>query len=145
MEPAPPRSRPGWVVFAVALLALNAVISVFAGAGHNLINLRYFQFPAQSPFKPLMLLNGALLLAILLTKRDAAPGMADTSLRFSRFWFAMALACLVIVAYLPALSINFWDHDWTHRHIGASVTSWNAVSRLFVLPQADGMYRPLAF
>ena len=96
-----------------------------------------------------MLLNGALFVAILLTKREYVPSLAASerfrALSVRRLWFAMALTFFVIIAYLPSVSINFWVHDWTHRHIGAELTSWREVARLFVHPQVDGMYRPLAF
>jgi hypothetical protein len=71
----------------------------------------------------------------------------DGKLQLAR-WGKLQLAILpgaILAVYLPSLGVNFQHYDWTHRHIGAALTSWTSVGRLFTVPQVDGMYRPLAF
>lgn len=91
------------------------------------------------------------MLCELLRRRSAAPGKCGVSkpatilARLGDFHFALLAAGIAFALYLPALGINMLFHDWTHRHISASLASLAAMARLFVVPQADGMYRPLGF
>lgn len=130
---------------ALAALALNAAISASPYKGYGVFRFRGLQFPALIPFKPLMLFNAAVLLWCLFAVPRASAELHRSDIADRRplrlFAFVAALATL---AYLPSLSINFWHHDWTHRHIGEAINSWQAVNGLFYRPQSDGMYRPLA-
>ncbi len=139
----------GRLSFAIlVLLALNLAL-VFA-PGRFTLHIGPWSFPAQSAYKPLLLLNGGFVLTRLLahTKfgaiRAASPGVAWLG-RLGGLRFSLLLAALVTAVYLPSLGVNLQHHDWTHRHISAGLTSLSAIARLFVAPQPDGMYRPLTF
>lgn len=130
---------------AIMALALNAAVAASPCKGYDVIKFRGLQFPALIPFKPLMLLNAVVLLACLFAGRDSEHrnrAATDAEVRSGKRAF-MFVAALAIVVYLPSLPINFWHHDWTHRHIGQAINSWQAVRGLFYRPQVDGMYRPL--
>ncbi len=124
------------------ILAVNVVASTFP-TGEYLVQFSGFCFPPQNPYKPLLLLNGALVLYFLLANQGTDTKLEKRGRLGGPFIFV--LVCIVSAVYSPALSINFSHYDWTHRHIGASLNSWSDVWRLFVERQPDGMYRPLAF
>jgi hypothetical protein len=131
----------------VAIAVANVLASIVVPKG-TLWRLGAFTFPAQSVFKPLLLLNGAFLLFLCIGGKRLRNASLDepaaTPDRHSTaFWILLSIA--VIGLYLPVLGVNIADHDWTHRHISAGLTSAGAVGRLFIKPQPDGMYRPLAF
>ncbi len=128
--------------WALIILALNVVGSTFS-TGEYLVQLGEIRFPAQSPYKPILLLNGALIVYFLLSKQGTDTNVEERG-RLT-VPFILSLACVVCAVYSPAIAVNFSHQDWTHRHMGARLNSWSAVWRLFVEPQPDGMYRPLAF
>jgi hypothetical protein len=128
---------------ALALLAVNVLLSLAPAIPQ--FEFAGIRFPAHSAAKPLLLLNGALVLYLLLLRRTAGEGGPPPPRTGERFWFPWALLGAVLAVYLPSLRVNFQDRDWTHRHVGAMLTSLASVGRLFTAPQVDGMYRPLAF
>ena len=130
-----------WFV-ALIFLALNAVASTFS-MGEYLVQFGGFRFPAQTPYKPLLLLSGAAVVYFLMSKQGTDTKVEEHG-RLA-VPFILLLACVVGFVYSPAIAVNFSHQDWTHRHMGARLNSWSAVWRLFVEPQPDGMYRPLAF
>ena len=105
-------------------------------------------FPAQTPFKPLLLLNTVLLLCLC---SGRAGGKSPSRLwqawqRYCYSWKGLAaIALLPVCLYGQVFPINFVHNDWTHRYIAAGLTSPKAIGQLFVKPQPDGMYRPLTF
>ena len=111
----------------------------------NPIAAAVFHFPAGNPYKPLLLLNGACILYFLAARPRplGAHPQPNPDRLGPRFLLLLSLA--VIAAYLPALTVNLTYHDWTHRHVAASLDSWSAIRHLFTARQPDGMYRPLAF
>ena len=127
---------------ALIILAINVVASTFS-TGEYLVQFGGFRFPAQNPYKPILLLNGAFIVYFLLSKQGTDTNVEERG-RLA-VPFILLLACLVGFVYSPAIAVNFSHQDWTHRHMGARLNSWSAVWRLFVDPQPDGMYRPLAF
>jgi hypothetical protein len=128
---------------ALALAVLN-VLAIAVTRGYDIHPLG-LTFAAHALFKPLLVLNGILLL-VLVAKPDRRPAPASTFLaRIHPGVFWSAFVVLITAACLPTLSVNYAHHDWTHRHISAGLTSLDAVGRLFTQPQGDGMYRPLTF
>jgi hypothetical protein len=131
---------------ALALLALNVLVSLWpAGSQVEFAGIR---FPAHGAAKPLLLLNGALLLYLLLFRRTAGGEGVPRPGRWGKLqlaWFPWVLLGAVLAVYLPSLGVNFQHPDWTHRHVGAALGSLASLGRLFTAPQVDGMYRPLAF
>jgi hypothetical protein len=135
-----------WWFVGLASLAVNVIVSAFT-KGEHLLHLGKFWFPAQNPYKPLLLLNGALVVYFLSSVSSSDRSFEHGYLKIYtiRLRFVAALAIAITVAYVPTLMVNMSHHDWTHRHISANLNSWHAVWRLFVAPQPDGMYRPLTF
>ncbi|HWR49725.1 MAG TPA: hypothetical protein VN428_01365, partial [Bryobacteraceae bacterium] len=130
------------------LLAIN-VLAVFA-PGDSVVRISGLKFPAQTVYKPLLLLSGGFVLWLLFLRRcvftfpvrlRTLPALG----RLTTLQFALLLTAMAGAVYLPSLQVNFQHYDWTHRHISASLTSLAAFGRLFVTPQPDGMYRPLTF
>jgi hypothetical protein len=127
----------------LALLAVN-VFLVFVPAGH-LTRPGGVSFPAHTVYKPLLLLDGAFVVYLLIARRRVFP--LEVSWLSGASWpqFALFSIAVVSAAYLPGLSVNFQHHDWTHRHISAGIDSLSTIGHIFAMPQADGMYRPLTF
>lgn len=132
----------------MVLAAANLFASLLA-SGRFHWRIGPFSFPAEHPFKPLLVLNGVFLLNILFGGRRDRSGECGLETgwlaRCGSAAFALFLVAFTIALYVPALQVNIAHHDWTHRHIGALLTSPAAVAHLFINPQIDGMYRPLAF
>ena len=124
---------------ALALLALNVLVSLWpAGPQLEFAGIR---FPAHGAAKPLLLLNGALVLYLLLLRRTTGEGKLKLA-PLGPWWVLLGA---VVAVYLPSLGVNFQHQDWTHRHVGAALGSLASLGRLFTAPQVDGMYRQLAF
>jgi hypothetical protein len=130
-------------LFVLILLAVN-VLLVFSPIDFAL-RRGAISFPARSVYKPLLLLDGAFVLNLLIARRRPVFPEVSWLSRASRLQFAVLLAVVVSAVYLPVLSVNFQHHDWTHRHISASLNSLSTTGHLFLTRQADGMYRPLTF
>ncbi|WP_031498508.1 hypothetical protein [Bryobacter aggregatus] len=128
----------------LSLLALNVVASLVAGE-HPIV-LGSFSFPARTPFKPLLLFHAFLAVLLLSSiRRDREPLAANSTSSKNLLRIGVSIGALTALAYLPSFWVNFHELDWTHRHNGAGINSWNAFWNLFSKAQPDGMYRPLAF
>ncbi len=134
-------------ILTLVLLAIN-VLAVFVP--NHRVRIGAVSAPAATVYKPILLLNGGVVLYLLFARRrilgcPARSSAVSTLRRLSGLQFGAILAGAAAAVYLPALGVNFEHHDWTHRHISASLTSAAALGRLFITPQPDGMYRPLTF
>ena len=131
----------------MALAAANLLVSLI-GSGRFHWRIGPYSFPAENPFKPLLVLNGVFLLNLLFGgKRVRSEDCSQETAWFARCGsaaFALLLVAFTVALYLPALQVNIADHDWTNRHFGVELASPAAVAHLFVNPAIDGMYRPLA-
>jgi hypothetical protein len=95
-------------------------------------------------FKPLLYVNSAFLLALVLSYRrgltpDAESPQAGSLWPDRRFW--IAAVGLVAAMYLISFRINLDFLDWTHRATTSHVSPWS----FFTHRQYDGFYRPLTF
>ena len=81
---------------AIGLLAVNVLLSVLLSAEQS-IRLGPLRFPAASPHKPFLLLNGALVLYILFARRG--PGKTHEASRDSVQPWGIALVATAL-AYL---------------------------------------------
>ncbi len=128
------------MVAAVALTCANVLVLLVAGT----YDLGIRGFVAHGLFKPLLWLNGAVFMTVLL--RPAGGKTAGAPPPFpSAVWFAAAVLALVTATYFWLLPVDFSHHDWTHRHISAGLTSFDRLAELFTTPQPDGFFRPLGF
>jgi hypothetical protein len=147
LAPVGRRKRGAVAIIALVLLVLN-VLAVFVP--NHRVRIAGVTAPAETVYKPILVLNGGVVLYLLFARRrilgcPARWSAASVLGRLSRLQFGAILAAVATAVYLPALGVNFQHHDWTHRHISAGITSAAAAGRLFFTPQADGMYRPLTF
>jgi hypothetical protein len=116
-------------------VAAVAALGSYDLAGHRLV--------AHQTFKPLLLLSGALWLALLAGPGSPAPSRTEQAPSVIAIWAGLVAA--VIALYWRSVQINVHDSDWNHRLISASIHSWMGLARLFTEPKADGFYRPLGF
>jgi protein O-mannosyl-transferase len=141
----------GLILVLLSLLCLNVVILSIA----NDYDLHWgpFHLTAHGLFKPLLMMNGCFILALMICGAGHKHGVATLEPMNERLsapgWSCALLAALVILLtlaiYYPSTHINFNHYDWTHRHISASINSFESGWQLFKRPQADGFYRPLTF
>lgn len=130
-----------------AIVGIVAVgLSYLAFAGPYSVQVAGLALPVHGYYKPLLLLDILVVLSFAVRSTESThnvrPGRLQTLLPRRALWFAMIAATLI---YAPSLSVNFFHHDWTHRHISADLTSFGSAAKLFITRQADGMYRPLTF
>lgn len=123
------------------LLCVNVVVLSLTGAYS--IPLGPMRLAAHEMFKPLLYLNAAFLLALLIRPRDSGETAAEQPSGPLRFLGGALL--LAAVAYYPALFVNFIRFDWTHSHISATIHTFRDFAGLFFTRQADMFYRPLGF
>ncbi len=126
---------------AFAVAAVNFVLLAILGS-YN-FHFGPVHLVATYLFKPLLYLNAAFLVALVLqasTRGVESEPVETPSFRSGlRFW----IAAVVIVAAVYAVSfrINLDFPDWTHRPNTMHRTPWS----FFINRQYDGFYRPLTF
>jgi hypothetical protein len=125
----------------VLLLCVN--VFVLSLTGPYSITAGPLTLAAHGMFKPLLYLNAAFLLALLVRPRGSGEPVAAQRAGTLRFLGGALL--LAAVAYYPALFVNFIHHDWTHSHISATIHTFGDLAGLFFRQQADLFYRPLGF
>lgn len=125
------------LLFSIA--AANVVLLVFAGEYG--LALGPWTLAAHNLFKPLLYLNAAFLVLLLLP----APPDTPPRRRFATGPFLAAALLLTLALHAPGITVNFQHHDWTHRHISASLPDVPSLTRLFLESQGDRFYRPLGF
>jgi len=123
------------------LLCVNTFVLALTGAYS--ISVGPITLVAHSMFKPLLFLNAAFLLGLLLRARGPEEPVAAQPAGTIRFLGAALL--MAAVAYYPAFFINLIYHDWTHSHVSADIHGFGDLARLFFRRQADWFYRPLGF
>jgi hypothetical protein len=120
---------------------VKKLLAALVCAGALNLALAALGLTARSPYKPMLWLEGAMVVLFL-----AVKGPVEERLEAAGgIWFAALLGVAVAAAYGQSFFVDFQHHDWTHRHISASLTSAAAFAHLFTTRQADGMYRPLGF
>jgi hypothetical protein len=123
------------------LLCVN--VFVLSIAGSYSIPAGPVTLAAHGMFKPLLFLNAAFLVALLVRPRGSGePGSAQPG---GTLRFLSGALLLAAVAYYPALFVNFIHYDWTHSHISATIHTFGDLAGLFFRQQADWFYRPLGF
>src|SRR5207237_4955590 len=99
----------------------------------------------QRVYKHCRRLDGAFVLYLLIAPKRVFVLPVSWLSRASWPQFVLLSTAVVSAAYLPGLSVNFQHHDWTHRHISAAMNTLSTIGHIFVMRQADGMYRPFTF
>jgi hypothetical protein len=125
------------------LCAANAVV-VCSGGGYDLA-LGPLHLGSHSPFKAMLQMEGAFLIALVGLGAVSPPGVSSQGARRGFYLWLGLLICVICAAYAPSLAINFQHQDWNHRLVSAGIRSWPDASGLFTKPQIDGFYRPLTF
>lgn len=125
------------------MLLLCVNVFVLSLTGSYSIPVGPVTLAAHGMFKPLLYLNAAFLLALLVRPRGSGEPVAAQPTGALRFLGGALL--LAAVAYYPALFVNFIHHDWTHSHISATIHTFGDLAGLFFRQQADLFYRPLGF
>ena len=123
---------------------MRKLLAALVCAGALNLALAALGVTARSPYKPLLWLEGAFVL-LAVAARGSGESHDGWIEKIGSVRFAALLAVAILVAYGQSFFVNFQHHDWTHRHISASLTSATAFAHLFSVRQADGMYRPLGF
>ena len=123
------------------LLCVNVFVLSLTGAYS--IPLGPMRLAAHEMFKPLLYLNAAFLLVLLV--RPGGSGERGTAQSGGTLRFLLGALLLAAVAYYPALFVNFIHYDWTHSHISSTIHSFGDLAGLFFHRQADWFYRPLGF
>jgi hypothetical protein len=129
------------------LCAIN-VIAVCASGGYD-VTVGPLHLGSHSPFKAIVQMEGAFLLALValgaaLGGGSPTPVSSEAARRGFNLWLTL-LICLICAAYAPSLAVNFQHQDWNHRLVSAGIRSWQDAGNLFTKPQIDGFYRPLTF
>ena len=129
------------------LCAVNVIVVCSLG-GYDLA-IGPLHLGSHSPFKAMVQMEGAFLLALIslgaaLGAVSAPKVSSGDTLRGFHLYLALLIG-LICVAYAPSLTIDFQHPDWNHRLVSAGIRSWRDVSNLFTKPQVDGFYRPLTF
>ena len=138
------------LVVALSFFCLN--VAVLSLIGSYDIRWGWVHLTAHGLFKPLLMMNGCFLLALMVGGasgyRNKQPGFAGKSTHSAKAYPALlpvSVLLIVFVLYSGSAAVNFTHHDWNHRHISAGIDSLSSVWELFTKPQADGFYRPLTF
>jgi len=105
------------------------------------VNLWSLALGAHLAWKPLLVLNAAFLVYVVVRTRAGGSVAAERARLGSAFIVATLL--LTALLYLPSLGANFVRFDWTHRVTTEPVTSAAHLGYFFVTPQPDRFYRPL--
>lgn len=136
----------------LSLFCLNVIaLSVL---GNYEIRWGWIHLTASGIFKPLLMMNGCFILALMICRAstskysDKTPGFGEKILHSTAACSVLLPALLIsllLALYSGSAAVNFSDHDWNHRHISAGIDSMRSVGELFTTPQADGFYRPLTF
>lgn len=136
----------------LSLICLNVIaLSIF---GNYEIRWDWIHLTAYGIFKPLLMMNGCFILALITCgvsinkQSEKSPGFGEKTLRSTTAYsilLPVLVFSLLLSVYYGSAAVNFNDHDWTHRHISAGISSMSSAWELFTKPQADGFYRPLTF
>lgn len=123
-----------------ALAAINFI--VLAIVGHYDVRFGPIHLAAIYLFKPLLYLNGAFLIVLILQYRGepVQPAPERESFHPQAWFWAVSIAAIVAV-YTVSFWINLDFGDWTHRNITSHTQPW----QFFLHKQYDGFYRPLVF
>jgi hypothetical protein len=131
------------ILFFPLALLLCVNVFVLSLTGSYSIQAGPVTLAAHGMFKPLLYLNAAFLLALLLRPRGSGEPVSTQPAGTLRFLAGAVL--LAAVAYYPALFVNFVNHDWTHAHVSAAIHTFGDLASLFYRPSVDMFYRPLGF
>ncbi len=105
------------------------------------VRLGPLHLAAHGLFKPLLILNGAFLLAILLRKPAGTAPANGLGAKASLGAIAVASA----IAFALSLSANPLSDEWNYRGLSAVYATAGRLAGLFVSPQFAAWYRPLGF
>ena len=139
------------ILLLLLLLCLNvAVISLIDSYEFR---FGFLHFTAHGTFKPLLMMNGCFLVALMLCGAGGSPrtgeiGELKEGLHSPAIYRALLIASvivLVLVIYLPATGIDIRHQEWTQKHISAEKDSLRSLGRYFTQGDPTGFYRPLGF
>lgn len=139
------------ILLLLLLLCLNvAVISLIDSYEFH---FGFLHFTAHGTFKPLLMMNGCFLVALMLCGAGGSPrtgeiGELKEGLHSPAIYRALLIASvivLVLVIYLPATGIDIRHQEWTQKHISAEKDSLRSLGRYFTQGDPTGFYRPLGF
>jgi hypothetical protein len=141
----------GWILVLLSLLCLNVV--VVSSAGSYDLHLGMIHLAANGLFKPIVMMNGCFILALMIcgagqNHRNDTTDLLNKNVRSPGGLNVLLIGLIILwtlAIYYPSININFSHYDWTHRHISASIHSFKSAWQLFKSQQADGFYRPLTF
>lgn len=98
-------------------------------------------------FKPLRWFNTTVIVLIILATTNSAHQQSETheGVFENNYWFAVALLLLICATYYQTFAVNFHVFEWDHRDISARLQSPKDFLQLFLAPQPNNFYRPIAF
>lgn len=132
----------GWLCSgAVLLSAANLIFLLFRHS--YAFTIGPVPFIAHGLFKPLLLLNGSFLLAVLV--KNPRPSAPKLSVRVSRRALAAFLLAVLILHLSLSLRVNPLDDEWNYRLLTSQWRTLGDVARLFFTGQIASWYRPLGF
>ncbi len=125
----------------VVAAAANVLILLALGGSYD-TRLGPLHFVAHGLFKPLLILNGAFLLALLFgNPRDpeGSPRPAPSVIA------PAALAMLAALALLLSFTVNPLYDEWNYRGLSSTYQGLGDLAHLFVSKQIGVWYRPVGF
>src|ERR1700722_3147878 len=140
------RNQARWFArVACAVLAVNFAILAIRDSYD--IRVGGLHLVAHGLFKPLLLMNGAFLLACLLAKNSSIVSRDVAFVRGIRnqWLFCVPVIALAVLAHWQSLTIDFLNPDWNHEDISGAIHRFRDAWGLFSQPQVDGFYRPMTF
>ncbi|MBN1566827.1 MAG: hypothetical protein JXA73_03205 [Acidobacteria bacterium] len=126
------------------------MISIIGGYD---IHLGFFHLTAHGTFKPLLMMNGCFIIALMIcgarkkfseSVLNPGDGRLDSP-AFHKIILISLVILLALIIYYPSTGVNFDHHDWTHRHLSAEKDTILSTWQFFTTGDATGFYRPLGF
>lgn len=128
------------LLLAIVLAAAANVVFLMAHGGVYDFRIGFLHLVAHGAFKPLLILNGAFLLAVLTGRpRPLESGRAAGAQA------PALLAALAALALTLSFAVNPLYDEWNYRGLSSTYPTLSGVAHLFVSSQIGVWYRPLGF
>ncbi len=128
------------LLVAVVVAAAANVVFLMAHGGAYDFRVGFLHLVAHGAFKPILILNGAFLLAVLTGKpKDLAAGHPAHASA------PAILAALAALAIAFSCTVNPLYDEWNYRGLSSTYPTLSGVAHLFVSSQIGVWYRPLGF
>jgi hypothetical protein len=132
------------LLVAIAVAAAVNVVFLLAHGGEYDFRIGFAHLVAHGAFKPLLILNGAFLLAAVTGKpREAVPGSAGHTGAHSGV--LAALGALALLELTFSCTVNPLYDEWNYRALSATYPTLGGAAHLFLSSQIGVWYRPLGF